>query len=321
MNSNSAPLTAIDREKTWFNTEPLTAEELRGQVVVVAFWTFTCINWLRVHPYLRAWSERYGGHGLTLIGVHTPEFGFESDPDNVRREVERLGVTYPSVLDARYSIWTSFANQYWPALYFLDGEGRIRHHRFGEGDYEDSERTIQRLLAEAGHEPSTELSEVAATGAEAAADWDDLETPETYVGLQRTRNFVGYNDSVPYRSHHYDRPATLDLNEWGLAGHWVLGDEEIASDGAPASVLFQFHARDLNLVMGPPAGEGVRFRVRIDGEVPGESHGSDVDTGGAGIATTQRMYQLIRQVGPVRERTFEIEFEAPGVQVFSFTFG
>jgi thiol-disulfide isomerase/thioredoxin len=308
----------------WLNSPPLTADGLRGSVVLVDFWTYTCINWLRTLPYIRAWAEKYQDHGLVVIGVHTPEFDVEHDLDNVRRAVKDLRVDYPVAVDNDYAIWSAFDNHYWPALYFVDAQGQIRHHRFGEGDYEESEMILQQLLAETGISGGVghDLVSVDARGVEAAADWDSLRSPENYLGYERTEYFASSNGAVLDTPHVYAAPARLPLNHWALAGDWTLQRQAILLNQAEGRITYRFHARDLHLVMGPVARETpVRFRVRIDGQPPGAGHGTDVDDQGDGAVTEPRLHQLVRQPGPVSERTFEITFLDPGVQAYAFTFG
>jgi thiol-disulfide isomerase/thioredoxin len=307
----------------WLNSPPLTAAGLRGRVVLVDFWTYTCINWLRQLPYVRAWAEKYQGDGLVVLGVHTPEFDVERDLDNVRRAVKDLRVDYPVVIDNDYVIWDAFGNRYWPALYFVDAQGQIRHHRFGEGDYEQSEAIMQRLLTEAGTgRIGHELVLVDAGGVEAAADWDSLWSPENYLGHGRTENFASPNGAVLDTPHGYAAPARLALNQWALAGNWTVGRQAIVLNQAGGRIAYRFHARDLHMVMAPLApGTSVRFRVGLDGQPPGAAHGTDLDDQGNGTLTDPRLYQLVRQPGPVGERTFEITFLDPGVQAYAFTFG
>jgi thiol-disulfide isomerase/thioredoxin len=315
---------SLDGATGWLNSPPLTAAGLRGKVVLVDFWTYTCINWLRTLPYLRAWAERYQDHGLVVIGVHTPEFDFEHDLDNVRREAQRLRVGYPIAVDSDYAIWDAFDNHYWPALYVVDAQGQIRHHRFGEGDYDQSEMVLQRLLTEAGSAGDIGQGLVAVDpgGVEAAADWDSLRSPENYLGAARTENFASANGAVLGTGQVYAVPARLRLNHWALSGDWTVNPQAIVGNQAEGRLVYRFHARDLHLVMAPAArGTPVRFRVRIDGEPPGAAHGADVDDQGDGTLTDPRLYQLIRHPGPVTERTFEITFLDPGVQAYSFTFG
>jgi thiol-disulfide isomerase/thioredoxin len=307
----------------WLNSPPLTPAALRGKVVLVQFWTYTCINWLRTLPYLRAWAERYQQHGLVVLGVHTPEFDFEHDLDNVRRAVKDLRVQYPVAVDNDYAIWSAFDNHYWPALYLVDAQGRIRHHRFGEGGYEESEMILQQLLAEAGSAAiGQQLVSANATGVEAAADWDSLRSPENYLGYQRTENFASPDGAVLDTPHVYALPTRLRLNHWALWGDWTVKLQAIVLNQADGRIAYRFHARDLHLVMGPAApGTPVRFRVLIDGQAPGTAHGTDVDEAGDGTVTRPRLYQLIRQPGPITERPFEVTFLDPGVQAYAFTFG
>lgn len=307
---------------TWINSPPLTPDQLRGKVVVVDFWTYSCINCLRALPYVRAWAEKYRDQGLVVIGVHTPEFAFEKSEANVREAVNRLGVTYPVAMDNDFAVWRAFRNQYWPAHYFIDAQGRIRHHHFGEGDYDGSERVIQQLLKEAGAAAvATDLVQIQAQGAEAAADMSRLGSPETYVGYARAENFRSPGGFARDALKTY-APASLNLNDWSLSGSWRVTREHAELASAGGRVAFRFRARDLHLVMGPGAsGSSPRFRVRIDGRAPGADAGADIDAQGVGRIDDQRLYQLIRQTGSVDQRTFEIEFLDPGVQVFAFTFG
>jgi hypothetical protein len=307
----------------WLNSQPPAANSLRGKVVLVQFCTYTCINWLRTLPYVRAWDEKYKGQGLAVVGVHTPEFPFEKDVDNVRRAVRDLRVVYPVALDNDYAIWRAFKNQYWPALYIVNAQGRIRHHHFGEGDYEQSERIIQQLLAEAGAGVvGQELVSVEGRGAEAEADWGSLKSPENYVGFERTENFASPGGAAPDERRVYAAPAQLDLNRWALSGDWTVGRQAIVLNKAGGRIACRFHARDLHLVMGPSArGTSVRFRVTLDGQPPRAAHGFDVDEQGNGTVTEQRLYQLIRQPKPITNRRFEIEFLDPGAEAYAFTFG
>ncbi|PZO02774.1 MAG: cytochrome C biogenesis protein [Alphaproteobacteria bacterium] len=315
-------LPAFTGATTWINSPPLTPQQLRGKVVVVDFWTYSCINCLRALPYVRAWAEKYKDQGLVVIGVHTPEFAFEKSEANVRDAVRRLGVDYPVAMDNDFAIWRAFKNQYWPAHYFIDAQGRIRHHHFGEGDYDGSERVIQQLLKEAGAaNVAADVVQVQAQGAEAAADMSQLGSPETYVGYARAENFRSPGGLARDVAKAYVA-SPLHLNDWSLVGRWRVTREhaELAAPGGRLS--FRFKARDLHLVMGPGSnGAMPRFRVLIDGQAPGADAGSDIDAQGVGRIDQQRLYQLIRQSGAVRERTFEIEFLDPGVQVFAFTFG
>jgi thiol-disulfide isomerase/thioredoxin len=307
----------------WLNSPPLMAPGLRGKVVLVDFWTYTCINWLRTLPYLRAWRDRYQDQGLVLIGVHTPEFPFEHDVDNVRRAASDLAVDYPIAIDNDYAIWRAFRNEYWPALYFIDADGFIRHHQFGEGDYEQSERIIQQLLAENGAGGlRPDLVTVDANGIEAAADWDSLRSPENYLGYGRTDNFAAPGGVVPDEPRDYAAPAQLGLNQWALDGDWTVRQGDAALNSAGGRIVDRFHARDLNLVLAPAArGTTVRFRVLVDGQPPGAARGADVDQQGNGTVSEERLYQLIRQPGPVADRTFEVTFADPGVQAYAVTFG
>jgi len=316
-------LPSLDGATGWLNAPPLTAAGLGGNVVLVNFWTYTCINWLRQLPYVRAWAGKYGGRGLVVIGVHTPEFPFEHNVDNVRRAAADMGVTYPVAIDNDYAVWRAFANHYWPALYVADAEGRIRHHHFGEGEYRQSEMVIQQLLAEAGSgDAGGGVVAPDAPGAEAPADWDNLASPENYTGYDRTEHFASPGGAVAGRPHVYSAPAELGRNHWALSGDWTIGDQAATLNAAPGQIAYRFHARDLNLVMGPAKpGTAVPFRVRIDGQPPGEAHGADADGEGAGTLAEQRLYQLIRQRGPVADRTFEITFADSGAQAYAFTFG
>jgi thiol-disulfide isomerase/thioredoxin len=316
-------LPSFDGATGWLNSPPLTPDSLRGKVVLVNFWTYTCVNWLRQLPYVRAWAGKYADQGLVVIGVHTPEFSFEHDIDNVRRSVRDMRVDYPVAIDNDYAVWSAFANHYWPALYFADAQGRIRHHRFGEGDYQQSEMVVQQLLAEAGSgETSHDLVSVEARGAEAPADWGTLRSPENYTGYARTENFASPGGIVPGEPHPYTVPERLRLNDWALSGDWTVEEEAARLNTAGGQITCRFHARDLNLVMGPAApGTPVPFRVLIDGQPPGADHGTDVDEQGSGTLTEQRLHQLIRQHGAVTEHAFEITFPAAGAEAYAFTFG
>ena len=307
----------------WLNSPPLSASGLRGKVVLIDVWTYTCINWLRTLPYVRAWAEKYKNQGLVVIGVHSPEFAFEHNVDNVRRQAKDMRVDYPIAIDNDFAIWRAFKNQYWPALYFVDAQGHIRHHQFGEGEYEKSEMVIQQLLAETGIGGiGPELVSVDARGAEAAADWGSLKSPENYVGYERTENFASPGGAVLDKRRVYAAPARLRLNHWALAGDWTVEKQAIVLNKPNGRIAYRFHARDLHLVMGPSArGTSVRFRVLIDGRRPGAAHGIDVDDQGNGTVTEQRLYQLIRQPKPIADRQFEIEFLDSGVEAFAFTFG
>jgi thiol-disulfide isomerase/thioredoxin len=307
----------------WLNSPPLTAAGLRGKVVLVEFWTYTCINWRRTLPYVRAWALKYRGQGLVVIGVHTPEFSFERDVDNVRHAATEIGVDFPIAIDSDYAIWGAFNNQYWPALYFVDAQGHIRHHQFGEGGYQQSERVIQQLLTEAGNAGlSRDLVSADVRGTEAAADWGSMKSPETYVGYARSETFSSPGGAALDKSRAYATPAQLKLNEWALSGDWSIGKEALLLVRPNGRIAYRFHARDLNLIMGPSVlGSSVRFRVLINGRPPGAAHGSDVDEQGNGTVTEPRMYQLIRQSQPITDRLFEIEFLDKGAEAFDFTFG
>ena len=307
----------------WLNSQPLTKDGLRGKVVLVDFWTYTCINWLRTLPYVRAWAGKYKELGLVVIGVHTPEFRFEKDLDNVRRAVKDRKIDFPVAIDNDYGIWRAFDNYYWPALYFIDAQGRIRHHQFGEGGYERAERIIQQLLGEAGSSGiGDHLAAVEARGVEAEADWPDLKSPENYLGHERTENFVSPGGAALDKRRVYAAPARLKLNDWALSGDWTVKRDAVALNKGNGRIAYRFHARDLHLVMAPAArGSSVRFRVLVDGQPPGAAHGTDVDDQGNGTVSGQRLYQLIRQANPIADRLFEIEFLDPGVEAFAFTFG
>jgi thiol-disulfide isomerase/thioredoxin len=320
--SSEGVLPSLGSATEWLNSEPLTASALRGRIVLIQFWTYTCINWLRTLPYVRAWHQKYTHHGLTVVGVHTPEFEFERDVDNVRRAARDLSVEYPIAIDSDYTIWTAVENHYWPALYFIGANGHLRGHHFGEGDFERSERTLQRLLTEAGiGDLGDELVSLDGVGIEASADWDSLRSPETYLGYARTANFAspgGLRDTRKV----YTAPSRIELNEWALSGDWTVDRKAAVPNVADGRIAFRFHARDLHLVMAPAAAvASVRFRVLIDGRPAGPDHGIDVDEEGDGTVIEPRLYQLIRQRGHVRERTFEIAFLDPGVEVYAFTFG
>ena len=316
-------LPSFDGAQGWLNSQPLTPSGLRGHVVVVQFWTYTCINWLRTQAHFRAWSQRYRDQGLVTIGVHTPEFKFERDLENVRWAVDARKIDYPVAIDNGFTVWRAFANNYWPALYFVDAEGRIRHHRFGEGDYERSEMVIRQLLADAGVEDLRPgVATVEPNPDEVQADWEDLGSPESYLGRDQATGFDSGDDAVWDSPHTYAAPAHLRLNHWGLTGDWTVRSDASALNGSNGRVAYQFHARDVNLVMGPARKGGtVPFRVLVDGEVAGPARGADVDANGNGTVVQQRMYQLIRQPGAIRDRRFEIEFLADGAEAFCFTFG
>jgi hypothetical protein len=315
-------LPSFDGATGWLNSPPLTPEELRGQVVLVDFWTYTCINWLRTLGYVRAWFERYRDHGLVVIGVHTPEFPFERDVENVRRAVQDMTVEFPVALDPDYEVWDAFANRYWPAVYIADAEGEIRHHQFGEGGYEECERVVQRLLRDAGHEGfGDDLVSVSPDGLEAQADWTNLGSPETYLGYGQGQNFASPGGADLDEPRSYVVPDSLKLNRWALEGDWTIERGASVLNEANGRIAFRFYARDVHLVMGPPAGESVPFRVLVDAEAPGEAHGLDVDEQGHGTLSQQRLHQLVREPGSITDRTFEITFAAPGVEAYVFTFG
>ena len=308
MVNHSAPSVAGAVE--WLNSKPLTLTELHGKVVLVDFWTYTCVNWRRTLPYVRAWAQKYKQDGLVVIGVHTPEFSFEKDLANVRRATKEMDVDYPVAVDSNYAIWRAFDNEYWPALYLIDAKGNVRAHHFGEGDYQKTERTIQELLGEAGARVDHNLASVDPHGLEVAADWDDVRSTETYIGSERGQRRV---DAEPDR---------LRLNEWTLVGDWSVGKEAAVLKQADGRIAYRFHARDVNLVMGPvKPGSTLRFRVLVDGKAPGTNHGGDVDANGYGTVSRQDTYQLIRQRKPIVDRLFEIEFLEPGVEALDFTFG
>jgi thiol-disulfide isomerase/thioredoxin len=316
-------LPALDGAIAWLNSQPLTADDLLGHVVLIDFWTYTCINWLRTLPYVRAWAEKYKDLGVRVIGAHTPEFPFEHDVENVRRAAKDLRVEYPIAIDSDYALWRAFSNHYWPALYIVDPTGHIRHHHFGEGGYEESELIIQQVLAESGMSGiGHELVSINARGIEAAADWDDLESPETYLGSERAENFESPGGAAIGARHIYALPARLSFNHWALAGEWTVERGFAALHTASGRIAYRFHARDLHLILGPVArGSPVRFRLRIDGRSPGAAHGADVDDHGNGTVTEPRTYQLIRQPQPIKDRQFEIEFLDAGVEAYAFTFG
>jgi cytochrome c biogenesis protein CcdA/thiol-disulfide isomerase/thioredoxin len=318
------PLPSLSGAVEWLNSRPLTVEDLKGKVVLVDFWTYSCINCLRAIPYVRAWAEKYRDHGLVVIGVHAPEFAFERNVENVKKAIATLGIGYPVAIDNDYKVWRAFENEYWPAHYFIDGKGLIRHHHFGEGEYDESERVIQGLLADAGDgNVPTDVVAVNAFGAEAASAKADVESPETYIGYNRIDHFVSPGGVVQDTSHVYAAAGSPQLNDWSLAGNWTIGGERALLNEKDGSIVYRFHARDLHLVLGPAAdGSPVRFRVTIDGAAPGASHGVDVDLEGQGVVTAQRLYQLVRDPGgAIADHTFEIRFLDPGVQAYAFTFG
>ncbi|HEY2039459.1 MAG TPA: thioredoxin family protein [Edaphobacter sp.] len=319
----SSPLYGLTRATSWINSSPLTAKQLKGKVVLVDFWDYSCINCIRVIPYIRAWAEKYKDSGLVVIGVHTPEFDVEKQIPNVQKAVTKFGITYPVALDNKYAIWNAFHNQAWPAHYFIDAKGKVRYEHFGEGEYDQSERWIQELLKEANAKPMQATSvSVRGQGVEAAADMNDVRSPETYIGYARAEHFVSPGGIKHDAEQVYTEPKQLRLNEWGLVGKWNDHKQVAVLGAAGGKIVFRFHARDLHLVLGPGAdGKPVRFRVTIDGQAPGQNHGVDTDEQGNGVVTEHRLYQLIRQKGAVTDHTFTIVFQDPGVQAFSFTFG
>jgi Thioredoxin like C-terminal domain/AhpC/TSA family len=306
----------------WLNSAPVVADALQGRVVLVSFGTYTCINWIRSLPYVRAWADRYRAQGLAVIGVQTPEFDFEKDLDGVGVALRQMDVRYPVAVDNDYAVWRAFDNHYWPALYFVDVEGRIRHHRFGEGDYQESERVLQMLLTEAGVDVDSALTRLEPQGVELPADWDHVGSGETYVGYQQTQGFSSPGGVVPDEPHGYSPPPSLGRNQWALSGDWRIGPVTTVAERPGAAIASVFHARDLHLVMRPAASHAsVPFRVRLDGQSPGSAHGLDIDESGRGTLSDQRLYQLIRQPGPIEDRRFEIEFLDAGVEAYVFTFG
>jgi thiol-disulfide isomerase/thioredoxin len=319
----SATLPPFSGAVQWFNSPRLTPNELRGKVVLVNFWTYSCINCLRVLPYYSAWAKKYRDEGLVVIGVHTPEFAFERSADNVKNAVERLGIDYPVALDSNYGIWRAYQNQYWPALYVADAQGRIRYQHFGEGNYRDTERAIQQLLAERGASHiERQLVAAPSQGIGLAADAGAMKSPETYIGYEQASNFASTTAPLLDQLQRYSAPDTLPLNHWALTGAWTLGREFASSNEARSGIVYRFHARDLHLVLGPGRdGKPVKFRISIDGAPPGDAHGSDVAADGTGVVTQQRLYQLVRQNGKIVDHTFSIEFEEPGVDAYVFTFG
>jgi len=320
------PMPSLGGATAWLNSKPLTPSGLRGKVVLVDFWTYSCINCLRSLPYIEAWAQKYGPQGLVVVGVHSPEFAFERDTNNVRTAVERLKLTFPVAVDSNHAIWNAFRNEYWPADYFVDASGQIRFHHFGEGSYAESERVIQELLAEAHHEqlgPASGMVSmaVAGAGAEAAADPTALGSPETYIGYERGEHFASPEKLAIDHTARYTAPVRPTRNEWGLAGTWNVGAQMAVLKSAPGAIIYRFHARDLHLVLGSPNGKPIRFKITIDGTAPGADHGVDVAPDGTGTVTFHRLYQLVRQHGAVEDRTFEIEFLDPGVEAYAFTFG
>ena len=320
---NEGELPSLAGATAWINSPPLAPADLRGKVVLIDVWTYTCVNWLRTLPYVRAWAEKYRDRGLVVIGVHSPEFRVEKDLENVRRAVKDMRIDYPVAVDTDFAIWRALDNEYWPALYLADAKGRIRYHQFGEGEYEKTERVIQRLLTEAGARGvGNGLVSVDPRGVEAPADWDDVSSPESYVGYGKGERFASPGGIRRDERRLYAAPQTLELNRWALSGEWTVAEGSAVLDGAGGRIAYRFHSRDVNLVIGASRpGTSMRFRVQIDGRPPGEAHGSDVDAGGDGVATWPRLYQLVRQRKPIADRTFEIEFLDPGVEAFVFTFG
>jgi thiol-disulfide isomerase/thioredoxin len=316
-------LPGFDDATGWLNSPPLTAEDLRGKVVLVDFWTYTCINWLRTLAYVRAWAERYHDQGLVVVGVHTPEFPFEQDVDNVRRAAKDMSVDYPIALDPRYAVWQAFGNRYWPAIYLADADGRIRHHQFGEGGYDECERGIQQLLREAGRDDvSDDLVSVFPAGFEAQADWTNLRSPETYLGYAQGQNFASPGGAKMNAPSTYVVPDPLMLNRWALSGDWTIKSGASALNSSGGRTAYRFHARDVHLVLRhPDRGTSVPLRVLLDGESPGDAHGLDVDEQGHGTLIHPRLYQLVRQPGAIVDRTFEITLETAGVEAYVFTFG
>ncbi|WP_295717963.1 thioredoxin family protein [Mucilaginibacter sp.] len=307
----------------WLNTQPLTLANLRGKVVLIDFWTYTCINWRRTLPYIREWASKYKDQGLVVIGVHTPEFPFEKRLENISRSIKEMNIAYPVAVDSNFEIWNSFQNEYWPALYLIDAKGRIRYQKFGEGDYHESELQIQHLLKEvSGKTVSNKIVALQPQRFEAAADWRNLESAENYVGYNRTHGFASPVELDTDKQVLYFAPKQLKLNQWGLSGEWSMKKESLFLHKARGKIIYSFHARDLHLIMGPAMpGTAIKFRVLIDGNPPGSAHGLDVDSSGNGTVTEQRMYQLIRQQGPIIDREFQIEFLDPEVEVYDFTFG
>ena len=313
-------LPPLDGLGPWFNSAPLTREQLKGKVVVIDFWTYSCINCLRSIPYVKAWDDRYRKDGLVVIGIHAPEFAFEREPANVERAVKDLAIRYPVALDNKYNLWSALKNNYWPAHYFIDAKGRVRYHHFGEGNYAMSERVIRQLLAEAGHAPAGTMTNVSATGAQAAADFRQVRSPETYIGYGRAAAFASPGGLLKDAAKTY-ASAPLSFNQWSLEGQWIDGRQSARALAAGTKIAYRFQARDLHLVLGSTSGKPVRFRVLLDGKEPGPDAGVDVAANGSGVVSGQRLYQLVRQKGPSRERTFTIEFLDPGVEAFAFTFG
>lgn len=321
--SNQSELASLRLADQWLNSAPLTPEALRGKVVLVNFWTYSCINWRRQLPYVRAWQEKYKDKGLVVIGVHAPEFEFEKSLANVQWAAKDMKIDYPVAVDNNHAIWRAFSNQAWPALYFIDAQGRLRHQYFGEGAYEQSEAAIQALLREAGATGvSNDFVDVSARGHDAAPDWNNLKSPENYLGFERTQSFASPGGIVRSKAHAYSGPESLRLNQWALSGDWTVRTDATTVNATGGHIAYRFHARDLHIVMGPAtSGKPVKFRVRIDGKAPGMAHGLDIDEQGYGTVTEQRMYTLIRQSGSITDGHFEIEFLDSGAEVFAFSFG
>jgi Thioredoxin like C-terminal domain/AhpC/TSA family len=315
-------LPPFDGATAWLNSEAISSDTLRGRVVLVSFGTYTCINWIRSLPYVRAWADKYGAQGLAVVGVQTPEFNFEEGLDGVRVAIKAMDVRYPVAVDNDYAVWRAFDNHYWPALYFADAQAQIRHHRFGEGEYEESERVLQMLLAEAGVDVDRSLVQLAPQGIERPADWAGLRSSENYLGYGRTQGFASPGGALLDQDHRYTAPTVLHSNEWALAGNWRMETEASVLNEAGGTISCDFHARDLHLVLRTAAADAVvPFRVRLDGQPPGPAHGVDADEQGHGTVVESRLYQLVRQPGPIADRRFEIEFLDPGVEAYVFTFG
>ena len=316
-------LASFEGATGWLNSEPLTPQGLRGRVVVVQFWTYTCVNWLRTLPYVRGWAEKYGDYGLAFVGVHTPEFAFEHDVDNIVVAARDMRVDYPIAVDSDYGVWRAFANHFWPALYIADTEGRIRYQHFGEGEYAMSEMVIQQMLMDAGKEGfDPGLVVVEPQGTEVAADWSNVRSPESYLGYGQAYGFTSPDGERFDEPHDYPAPARLGLNQWAPSGNWTITQRAAVLNAPNGRIAFRFQARDVNLVMGPATrGQSIPFRVFLDGEAATGAHGTDVDSQANGTLDQQRLYQLIRQTGPIRESTFEIEFLGAGAEGYCFTFG
>jgi thiol-disulfide isomerase/thioredoxin len=315
-------LPSLSGATEWLNSPPLTPAGLRGKVVLVDFWTYTCVNWLRTLPYVRAWDAKYRDQGLVVIGVHTPEFPFEADIDNVRWALKDMDVSYPVAVDSNYGVWRAFDNNYWPAAYVADANGRIRFHHFGEGKYDEIEKVIQRLLSNSGRTIDEQLVKVSPRGLEVAADYGTLRSPESYLGYERAEAFASAGDAVNDAARVYTVPPHLALNQWGIAGNWSAKGKSVLLNEPNGRLVYRFHARDVNLIMGvPPGSRPVRFTVKVDGKLPASAHGTDIDEQGNGTVSRQRTYQLVRQQGRITDREFEIQFAERGVEAFCFTFG